>query len=63
MQQQRFQPHPSRNQGNSTTHNQTSTGKIPILIEKIVWIEIPAIAETAIHFIKANRFPYYSVEW
>ncbi|MGD1712911.1 hypothetical protein [Dapis sp. BLCC M172] len=40
-----------------------SPGQIPLpfLIEKIVLIEIPAIAETAIHFIKANRFPYIGV--
>ncbi|MDJ0519409.1 MAG: hypothetical protein QNJ74_25190 [Trichodesmium sp. MO_231.B1] len=42
-----------------------SPGQIPLpfLVEKIVKIEIPAIAKTAIDFIKANRFPYYSVEW
>ncbi|MGD1701411.1 hypothetical protein [Dapis sp. BLCC M229] len=42
-----------------------SPGQIPLpfLIEKIVLIEIPAIAETAINFIKANRFPDYSVGW
>ncbi|MGD1702020.1 hypothetical protein [Dapis sp. BLCC M229] len=42
-----------------------SPGQIPLpfLIEKIVLMEIPAIAETAINFIKANRFPYYSVKW
>ncbi|NES67271.1 MAG: hypothetical protein F6K24_19530 [Okeania sp. SIO2D1] len=42
-----------------------SPGQIPLpfLIEKIVLIEIPEIAQTAIHFIKANRFPHYSVEW
>ncbi|MGK7920513.1 MAG: hypothetical protein AB4080_10970 [Trichodesmium sp.] len=40
-----------------------SPGQIPLpfLIEKIVLIEIPAIADTAIHFITANRFPNYSV--
>ena len=37
-----------------------SPGQIPLpfLIEKIVLIEIPAIAESAIHFIKANRLTY-----
>ena len=29
-------------------------------MEKIVSIEIPAIAKTAIDFIKANRFPNHS---
>ncbi|WP_168186449.1 hypothetical protein [Hydrocoleum sp. CS-953] len=42
-----------------------SPGKIPLpfLVEKIVKIEIPAIAKTAMDFIKGNRFPYYSVGW
>ena len=46
----------------SKVPNEISPGQIPLpfLIEKIVLIEIPEIVQTAINFIKANRFPYYS---
>ncbi|MGD1805754.1 hypothetical protein ACP6PL_10000 [Dapis sp. BLCC M126] len=36
---------------------------LPFFVEKIVKIEIPQIAQTAMEFIKANRFPNYSMVW